>query len=74
MCWKLRLPTVRQDGGGCRMLCSTIRNLAVGAVDRGQLRADTDLDGFTRTLAGALIGQRYIIVQCMASRRYIPEP
>lgn len=50
-----------QDGGGCRMLCSTIRSLAVGAVDRGQLRADTDLDGFTRTLAGALIGQRYII-------------
>ncbi|WP_280415120.1 TetR/AcrR family transcriptional regulator [Nocardia carnea] len=51
----------QQDGGGCRMLYSTIRSLAVGAVDQGQLRPDTDLDRFTRTLAGALIGQRYIV-------------
>ncbi|WP_280437508.1 TetR/AcrR family transcriptional regulator [Nocardia carnea] len=51
----------QQNGGGCRMLSSTIRSLAVGAVDQGQLLPDTDLDRFTRTLAGALIGQRYIV-------------
>ncbi|WP_280424646.1 TetR/AcrR family transcriptional regulator [Nocardia carnea] len=51
----------QQNGGGCRMLSSTIRSLAVGAVDQGQLLPDIDLDRFTRTLAGALIGQRYIV-------------
>ncbi|WP_280402051.1 TetR/AcrR family transcriptional regulator [Nocardia carnea] len=51
----------RQDNGGCRMLSSAIRKLAVGAIDQGQLRPDTDPDRFTRTLAGALIGQRYIV-------------
>ncbi|WP_328390564.1 TetR/AcrR family transcriptional regulator [Nocardia sp. NBC_00416] len=50
----------RQGHGGCRMLSSTIRNLTVGAIEQGQLRPDTDPDRFTRTLAGALIGQVYI--------------
>ncbi|MFI5715392.1 TetR family transcriptional regulator [Nocardia sp. NPDC051750] len=51
----------QQNRGGCRMLSSTIRGLAAGAIDQGQLRPDTDPDSFTRTLAGALIGQRYIV-------------
>lgn len=51
----------RQGRGGCRMLASAIRTLTVGAIEKEQLRPDTDPDRFTRTLAGALIGQRYIV-------------
>ena len=50
----------RHSNAGCRMLSATIREQVRQAITQGQLRADTDPDRFTRTLAGALIGQRYI--------------
>ncbi|MEV0365556.1 TetR/AcrR family transcriptional regulator [Nocardia fusca] len=50
----------RQGHGGCPMLSAAIRDLTVAAIEQGQLRPDTDPDRFTRTLAGALIGQRYM--------------
>ncbi|MGA6207145.1 TetR family transcriptional regulator [Nocardia testacea] len=50
----------RQGRGGCPMLSAAIRDLTVAAIEQGQLRPDTDPDRFTRTLAGALIGQRYM--------------
>ncbi|WP_040803520.1 TetR/AcrR family transcriptional regulator [Nocardia concava] len=48
-----------QAGGG-RILGRAIRQLAVRAVEHKQLRSDSDPDRFTRTLAAALAGQRYI--------------
>lgn len=51
----------RRGHGGCRMLATVIRRLTVGAMEQGQLRPDTDPDRFTRALAGALIGQCYIL-------------
>lgn len=49
-----------QSGGG-RILGRATRVLAVRAIDQGQLRADADPDRFTRTLAAALAGQRYLV-------------
>ncbi|MEU0540024.1 TetR/AcrR family transcriptional regulator [Nocardia sp. NPDC005978] len=48
-----------QAGGG-RILGRSIRQLAVRATEHKQLRGDSDPDRFTRTLAAALAGQRYI--------------
>ncbi|WP_067531061.1 TetR/AcrR family transcriptional regulator [Nocardia crassostreae] len=48
-----------QAGGG-RILGRAIRLLAVRAAEHKQLRDDADPDRFTRTLAAALAGQRYI--------------
>ncbi|WP_067722963.1 TetR/AcrR family transcriptional regulator [Nocardia yamanashiensis] len=48
-----------QAGGG-RILGRSIRLLAVRAIEHKQLRSDADPDRFTRTLAAALAGQRYI--------------
>ncbi|MBL1077619.1 TetR/AcrR family transcriptional regulator [Nocardia sp. 2] len=48
-----------QAGGG-RILGRSIRLLAVRAIEHKQLRADADPDRFTRTIAAALAGQRYI--------------
>ncbi|WP_067819880.1 TetR/AcrR family transcriptional regulator [Nocardia inohanensis] len=48
-----------QAGGG-RILGRSIRLLAVRATEHKQLRPETDPDRFTRTLAAALAGQRYI--------------
>ncbi|MGH8881793.1 MAG: TetR family transcriptional regulator [Stackebrandtia sp.] len=47
--------------GGSRIVGRSARQLAVRAIDRKQLRLDADPDRFTRTLAAALAGQRYII-------------
>ncbi|MFI9506059.1 TetR family transcriptional regulator [Nocardia sp. NPDC052566] len=49
-----------QSGGG-RILGRATRVLAVRAIDQGQLRPDADPDRFTRTLAAALAGQRYML-------------
>ncbi|ATL65488.1 TetR/AcrR family transcriptional regulator [Nocardia terpenica] len=49
-----------QAGGG-RILGRATRLLAVRAIEQKQLRTDADPDRFTRTLAAALAGQRYII-------------
>ncbi|WP_227998331.1 TetR/AcrR family transcriptional regulator [Nocardia australiensis] len=49
-----------QTGGG-RILGRGIRVLAVRAIEQGQLRAEADPDRFTRTLAAALAGQRYMV-------------
>ncbi|MFR9750815.1 TetR family transcriptional regulator [Nocardia sp. 004] len=49
-----------QTGGG-RLLGRTTKALTMSAIDRGQLRADADPDRFTRTLAAALAGQRYMV-------------
>ncbi|WP_040788488.1 TetR/AcrR family transcriptional regulator [Nocardia paucivorans] len=57
----------REAQHGGRILAGVIRMLAVRAVEHGQLRADADPDSFTRTLTGALVGQRYII-DLMGSR------
>ncbi|BEK92868.1 TetR/AcrR family transcriptional regulator [Nocardia seriolae] len=48
-----------QAGGG-RIRGRSIRQLAVRATEHKQLRPDADPDRFTRTLAAALAGQRYI--------------
>lgn len=47
--------------GGSRIIGRATRALAVRAMEQGQLRADADPDRFTRTLAAALAGQRYLI-------------
>lgn len=47
--------------GGSRIIGRATRALAVRAMEHGQLRADADPDRFTRTLAAALAGQRYLI-------------
>ncbi|MBF6190571.1 TetR/AcrR family transcriptional regulator [Nocardia implantans] len=49
------------QAGGNRILGRTTRVLTVRAIDQGQLRADADPDRFTRTLAAALAGQRYMV-------------
>ncbi|RJO78773.1 TetR family transcriptional regulator [Nocardia panacis] len=49
-----------QSGGG-RIVGRATRVLAVRAIDQGQLRADADPDRFTRTVAAALAGQRYLV-------------
>ncbi|QIS08589.1 MULTISPECIES: TetR/AcrR family transcriptional regulator [Nocardia] len=49
-----------QSGGG-RILGRATRVLAVRAIDQGQLRGDADPDRFTRTVAAALAGQRYLV-------------
>ncbi|MFD0361606.1 TetR family transcriptional regulator [Nocardia sp. GCM10030253] len=49
-----------QTGGG-RILGRATRMLTVRAIEQGQLRADADPDRFTRTLAAALAGQRYMV-------------
>jgi AcrR family transcriptional regulator len=46
--------------GGGRIHGRATRLLAVRAVEQKQLRSDADPDRFTRTLAAALAGQRYI--------------
>ncbi|MFC8528288.1 TetR family transcriptional regulator [Nocardia sp. NPDC057227] len=47
--------------GGSRIIGRATKTLAVRAMEQGQLRADADPDRFTRTLAAALAGQRYLI-------------
>lgn len=47
--------------GGGRIIGRATRVLAVRAIEHGQLRADADPDRFTRTLAAALAGQRYMM-------------
>ncbi|MEV0437284.1 TetR family transcriptional regulator [Nocardia sp. NPDC050413] len=56
-------PDFHRDAGngGGRILGRATRVLAVRAIDDGQLRADADPDRFTRTLAAALAGQRYLV-------------
>ncbi|MGW6424341.1 TetR family transcriptional regulator [Nocardia sp. NPDC055053] len=56
-------PDFHRDAGngGGRIVGRATRVLAVRAIDDGQLRADTDPDRFTRTLAAALAGQRYLV-------------
>ncbi|MFC4377201.1 TetR family transcriptional regulator [Nocardia halotolerans] len=56
-------PDFHRDAGngGGRILGRTTRVLAVRAIDDGQLRPDADPDRFTRTLAAALAGQRYLV-------------
>ncbi|WP_028476183.1 TetR/AcrR family transcriptional regulator [Nocardia sp. CNY236] len=48
-----------QMGGG-RIVGRTTKVLADRAIEYGQLRADADPNRFTRTLAAALAGQRYM--------------
>ncbi|WP_067647255.1 TetR/AcrR family transcriptional regulator [Nocardia harenae] len=47
--------------GGSRIIGRATKTLAVRAMEQGQLRADADPDRFTRTLAAALAGQRYLV-------------
>ncbi|MGQ4600240.1 TetR family transcriptional regulator [Nocardia sp. R6R-6] len=56
-------PDFRGDiaAGGGGILGRTTKVLTVRAIDQGQLRADADPDRFTRTLAAALAGQRYLV-------------
>ncbi|MFE3542577.1 TetR family transcriptional regulator [Nocardia sp. NPDC059177] len=56
-------PDFHRDAGngGGRIVGRATRVLAVRAIDDGQLRADADPDRFTRTLAAALAGQRYLV-------------
>ncbi|GGN84716.1 TetR/AcrR family transcriptional regulator [Nocardia rhizosphaerihabitans] len=56
-------PDFHRDAGngGGRIVGRATRVLAVRAIDDGQLRPDTDPDRFTRTLAAALAGQRYLV-------------
>lgn len=49
-----------RNGSG-RILAGSIRVLVTRAIEQGQLRADADPDRFTRTLTGALAGQRYLV-------------